>query len=43
VAANSAAANALFFAVHAFLAVLVVWRLSVLLLAGQFDKVLQAF
>ena len=43
VAANSRSANALFFATHAFLAALVVWRLSVLLLAGQFDKVLQAF
>jgi hypothetical protein len=43
VAAKSHLANALFFAAHAFIAALIVWRLSVLLLDGRFDKVLQAF
>ncbi len=43
VAANSLAANVLFFATHTFIAALIVWHVLVLITAGNFDKVLQAF
>jgi len=42
-AANSLAGDALFFATHAVITVLIIWRILVLLSAGQFDKILQAF